>query len=184
MTRFFALAALILGIAGVAPWAASAAPVKALPANADLKASITGAAELQWGGDLSSALKQAGKDKQFVFIDFTGVTCTNCKLNEKTVFTKPEVKELLAKYVRVQLYTDEVPGEFYNKDPGDEKRESDAEANRKFQKVHFKTEQLPLYAIVRPASDEEFEVVATYDEGRINKVDAFVAFLKKALSKD
>jgi hypothetical protein len=164
----------------------SAAPLgktaEALPANPALKGEIKAAAELTWSGDLASALQVASEKKLPVFIDFTGVTCTNCKINETKVFTRPEVKELLDKYVRVQLYADTVPAEFYKQDPGEEQREKDAEANLKFQKERFETEQLPLYVIIRPATKNTFTPVAVYDEGRINKVDAFVEFLKKPLA--
>src|SRR5258707_4959070 len=94
---------------------------KPLPANADLKPVTIH--EQAWLGDLATALQQAAKEKKPVFIDFTGVTCLNCKINEKNVFPKPEVKELFAKFVRVQLYTDTVPEEFYKKAPEEAERE-------------------------------------------------------------
>lgn len=150
--------------------------------NADLKPVTVD--ELTWSGDLANALEQAAKEKKFVFIDFTGVTCTNCKVNEKTVFVKPEVKDLFKQYVRVQLYTDEIPKASYKEAPDDAKRETDAEANLKFQKAIFKTEQLPLYVVVKPVEGGQFKIVGTYDEGRISKVDKFLEFLKKPLKKE
>ncbi len=139
---------------------------------------------LTWTGDLAGALEQAAKEKKLVFIDFTGVTCTNCRINEKSVFVKPEVKDLFKQYVRVQLYTDEIPKGSYKEVPDDAKRETDAEVNQKFQKAVFKTEQLPLYVLVKPAEGGQFEIVSAYDEGRINKVDKFIEFLKKPLNKE
>ncbi len=135
---------------------------------------------LAWSGNLAAALEEASKQKSLVFIDFTGVTCTNCQINEKTVFVKEEVKDLFKKYVRVQLYTDVIPEAHYKAAPAEEKREQDAEVNQKFQKATFKTEQLPLYAIVKPVEGGQFEVVGVYDEGRINKLDKFVEFLGKS----
>jgi len=140
--------------------------------------------DLTWTGDLAAALEQAAKEKKLVFIDFTGVTCTNCRVNEKSVFVKPEVKNLFKQFVRVQLYTDEVPKGSYKEAPDDAKRETDAEVNQKFQKTVFKTEQLPLYVIVKPAGSGQFEIVGSYDEGRINKVDKFLEFLKAPLNKE
>ena len=58
--------------------------------------------------------KVALAEKKLVFVDFTGETCTNCKLNEKNVFPKPEVKDLLKKYTLVQLFTDKVPNKYYS----------------------------------------------------------------------
>lgn len=159
--------------------ASAAEKLKPPPASADLKAvTVDG---LAWSGDLSSALAEAAKDKKLVFIDFTGVTCTNCKINEKNVFPKPEVKDLFKKYVRVQLYTDTVPKGFYAKAEDDEKREKDATANLEFQKKAFGKEVLPLYVIVRPAEGGAFETVGVYDEGKINNVGKFVEFLSKPL---
>jgi len=67
-----------------------------------------GKADLAWGGDLKRAIEVARGADKLVFVDFTGKTCTNCKLNEDSVFSKPEFKELLKKYHLVQLYTDTV----------------------------------------------------------------------------
>lgn len=161
-----------------------AAPMKGkpLPANANLKPITVD--EMTWIGDLSVALEQAAKDKKLVFIDFTGVTCTNCKINEKNVFSKTEVKDLFKQFVRVQLYADTVPEAYYAKVPDEAQREKDAEANQGFQKKTFNTEQLPLYVIVKPAEGGSFEVVGVYDEGRINKVDQFLEFLKKPLKAE
>jgi thiol:disulfide interchange protein DsbD len=170
----------ILIIAAVASPAFAADKLKPLPANPNLKPVMVEG--LAWSGDLASALNDAAKDKKLVFIDFTGVTCTNCKINEKNVFTKPEVKDLFKKYVRVQLYTDEVPKSFYATAAEDDQREKDATANGEFQKKSFRAEQLPLYVIIRPTGDGNFETVGVYDEGKINKIDKFLEFLKKPLT--
>ncbi|MCX7700619.1 MAG: hypothetical protein N2039_07055, partial [Gemmataceae bacterium] len=42
-------------------------------------------------------LERTGR-RQFIFVDFTGVTCTNCKYNERTVFTRPDVREQLNEF--------------------------------------------------------------------------------------
>lgn len=84
----------------------------------------------------------------------------------------------------MQLYTDEIPKGSYKEAPDDAKRETDAEINLKFQKAIFKTEQLPLYVVVKPVEGGQFEIVGTYDEGRITKLDKFVEFLKKPLKKE
>src|SRR5262249_44542298 len=78
-----------------------------------------GKAELPWTGNLPRAITEVraqglgtGQAK-FIFVDFTGKTCTNCKLNEREVFSKPDIKALFKPFTLVQLYTDEVPDEFY-----------------------------------------------------------------------
>jgi thiol:disulfide interchange protein DsbD len=150
---------------------------KAPPANPALKSDHAGAAELNWLVDLAPALTAGKKSNQLVFIDFTGVTCTNCKINEKNVFPLADVKAALGKLTRVSLYCDTVPADLYKQDLELEKREDDADVNKKFQKLVFKTEQLPLYAIVKPLEGGEFEVVAVYKEGKINDAKAFLEFL-------
>jgi thiol:disulfide interchange protein len=130
---------------------------------------------LAWVGDLKEGLKQAEAEKKLVFLDFTAQTCTNCKYNERNVFIKPEVKELLSRYVLVHLYTDNVPPEYQPATTGDE--------NLKFQENEFKTAQLPLYAILKPKADGDYEVVGEpYKEGKINNVAGFARFLHDPLS--
>ncbi|MBX9578852.1 MAG: thioredoxin family protein, partial [Gemmataceae bacterium] len=132
------------------------------------------------GTDLPDALDRARRSGRPVFVDFTGVTCTNCKYNEATVFTRPEVRALLDRFEVVQLYTDEVPASGYAADPGAAAREAEAAANRDFQIAAFKDSALPLYAVLRPVGDK-VEVAGVYDEGKINDPARFAAFLKRAL---
>ena len=147
--------------------------------------------ELPWGSDLKAAVDQITKAKAsgvpvakpFIFIDFTGKTCTNCKLNENKVFPLPGVRSLLQQYTLVQMYTDEVPGTFYAKQPTDADRDREAAHNLQFQETMFGTQQLPLYVILDPQADGKVTVVGVYDEGVINDVTRFVEFLKKPLEK-
>jgi thiol:disulfide interchange protein len=129
-------------------------------------------ADPDWSGDLDKAVKRAQEEKKLVFVDFTGLTCTNCKLNEKDVFSKRDVKQLFNKYVLVQLFTDAVPPHYQGI--------RTAEQNKTLQHDLFKGDiQLPLYAIMRPVGDGKFEVVARYSEGLINDVEGFKDFLRK-----
>jgi len=142
---------------------------------------MVGRGELPWSADLRRALDDARARNGRVFIDFTGVTCTNCKLNEKEVFTKPEVKELLKQFTLVQLYTDTVPEGFYESAPGDTRQDLDAAINLKFEKQAFGEEQLPLYVILKPEAGRKVTVLGVYREGKINNVPGFVEFLKNGL---
>jgi thiol:disulfide interchange protein DsbD len=139
------------------------------------------AGDLPWSADLRGTLKDAQAKNRRVFVDFTGVTCTNCKLNEKNVFVKPEVQELFKQYSLVQMYTDTIPAVFYDADPGTERRNLDADANQEFENKAFGTEQLPLYVILKPEPNGKITVVGVYDEGKINNEPAFIEFLKKGL---
>jgi thiol:disulfide interchange protein DsbD len=143
---------------------------------------------LTWTADLRQAVEKARAEKKLVFVDFTGVTCVNCKLNERTVFGKPEFRELFEPYKRVQLYTDTVPEEFYPQSQRSRltlaQRDADALANLAFQKAVFGTEQLPLYAILRPLpaggdGPPKVQIVGVYAEGKINDEAAFAAFLSE-----
>ena len=139
--------------------------------------------EFAWSGDLKRAIEDARARGQPVFVDFTGVTCTNCKLNEHNIFPKPEVRELLKKYHLVQLYTDTVPPEFYESPPplGERNRHAQ-QANLPFEQKLFGTEQLPLYVILKPEpGGKAVRVAEVYDEGKINNEAAFIEFLKRPL---
>jgi thiol:disulfide interchange protein DsbD len=142
--------------------------------------------DLPWVGNLTKGLETAKKDGQLVFVDFTGITCTNCRLNERNVFSRSAVKQLLKQYTLVSLYTDKVPERLYPpqvqaelSDTG--RQRQDAAANLTFQRQQFNTEQLPLYVILQPQADGGFREVARYDEGRIIDQAAFIRFLQKPL---
>ena len=146
---------------------------------------------LSWGTDLKGEVdrivteKAAGRapERGLIFIDSTGVTCTNCALNENNVFPLPAVSEQLRKYAIVKLYTDEVPSYFYTTTPAKELRQAEAKANQDFQSSRFGTLQLPLYVILDPQADGRVVVKGVYDEGKINNVPRFVEFLTAPLAK-
>ena len=85
-----------------------------------------------------------------VFIDFTGVTCVNCKLNEKNVFPRSEVRRQLERFHLVQLYTDRVVDNLVPAGTTTEQKLRLAEGNAEFRDRVFGVNQLPLYAVVRP----------------------------------
>ena len=142
---------------------------------------------LAWSGDLKKTVDEArnaasrSADRQLIFVDFTGVTCKNCRINEQDVFIKDEIKDLFKKYRLVQLYTDTVPPQYYANGTSLNRQEADAAANLWFQKKAFGTEQLPLYVILEPQPGEQIRVLGVYPEGKINDVPAFMEFLRKPL---
>lgn len=89
-----------------------------------------------WLKDYDRALAQAKVEGKNVFVDFTGINCTNCRLMERNVFPKAEVKAELDKYVRVRLYTDRGTAE-------DDK-------NYALQKQLAKVDTLPVYVMLTP----------------------------------
>lgn len=91
---------------------------------------------LVWEKNYESALRTAKASGKNVFIDFTGIFCTNCRLIEKSVFTRPEVQHELEKFVLTQLYTDD--------------GSSENDANQKLEIQMAGVNTLPLYVVVSP----------------------------------
>jgi thiol:disulfide interchange protein DsbD len=139
---------------------------------------------LAWHKDYEKAWQEAvkGKEPRLIFIDFTGVTCSNCRKNENSVFPKPEVRAELAKYVRVQLYTDAVP------DPELEAR-GDAKLNDK-RRVAIGDNTNPYYVLFQPDRDAPFDKdgllkgrVVGSASGVIFDVPKFVQLLQRGLQE-
>lgn len=142
--------------------------------------------ELPWTGSLDKGLEQARTKRKLVFVDFTGKTCTNCKLNERSVFAQPEFKSLLEQYELVQLYTDVVPNRLYSPiervkfGNGTSQQQADAKKNLDFQRDRFDTEALPLYVILEPLPDGQYREIGR-QEGRITNQAAFAEFLLRPI---
>src|SRR5699024_7260046 len=125
--------------------------------------------KLVWLHNLDEALAEARRENKLVFVDFTGMLCTNCKLNERNVFTRPEVDAAFAPHVLLKLYTDFVP-EGVDQKP-------DAAGALQLRNQRFETSALPLYALVRPTGDG-YEILRKDEQGLISDVPGFVEFLK------
>lgn len=143
-------------------WGLAGRPIGALgtflpPAGYGGAASAATADSLPFLTDYAAALAQAKAEGKPLFVDFTGVTCTNCRWNEINVFPRKDVKAQLANYVRVQLYTDR---------PGDA-------ANQHLQLTKFGDVALPLYAVVNPQT----EAVEDKYAGTITSPADFTRFL-------
>jgi thiol:disulfide interchange protein len=143
--------------------------------------------DLPWIGDLQKGLAEARAKRKLVFVDFTGVTCNNCRLNERDVFPMPTIKELLRRFELVQLYTDKVPDKFYPPEvqatfgSGAGRQREDAQKNLEFQKKTFDTEELPLYVVLEPLENGTFKELGHYG-GRIYNQSNFAQFLQTALA--
>jgi hypothetical protein len=146
-----------------------------------------GGSKLAWYLDYERARAEALKDNKLIFIDFTGVNCQNCRANETSVFPLPAVKEQLAKFVRVQLYTDIVPKQGLSR----EQAEKEAEQNSTWQETTFHDSATPLYVVLQPdrrAAVEDGKLkgveLGRY-AGFIGKTDvsAFLDMMKNAESK-
>lgn len=121
-------------------------------------------AQLQWRlNDLPGALALARREHRRVFIDFTGYTCTNCRWMEANMFSRPEVKLAMDKFVLARLFTDG-DGEIY-------------ERQQNMQERQYGTIALPLYVVV----DADGKTITTF-AGLTRSPNAFLSFLAKGSS--
>ena len=116
---------------------------------------------LEWVNSLEEGFQLANEENRNIFIDFTGVTCTNCRWMETNIFKQESVEELMEQFVLVSLYTD--AGDNYL-----EKRE--------YQIDRFETAALPYYVIL----DKEDSIIAEFP-GMSRNVDDFIEFLESGL---
>ncbi|HWY86643.1 MAG TPA: cytochrome c biogenesis protein CcdA, partial [Gemmataceae bacterium] len=147
--------------------------------------------EIKATGNLAYAVAQAQEIRQRtgktqrIFLDFTGKVCTNCRINERNVFSKSEFQKLFQNYIVAQIYTDVVPADLYSPELrakfDDDSSRLDADAlqvNQIFEKKAFGTTQLPLYVVLEPQTDGKIAVLGPYGEGLINNEAAFAEFLR------
>jgi len=116
-----------------------------------------------WLDNLQEGLELAKASNKYVFLDFTGFTCTNCRWMEQNMFKSPEVQNLLNQMVKVKLFTD--------------RNEEPYLSNKKFQQEKFGSIELPLYVILKPTG----EVVATETFTRDHP--EFINFLKMGVNE-
>jgi thiol:disulfide interchange protein DsbD len=120
---------------------------------------------IAWGNDLAAGKLAAKAQGKLVFLDFTGVTCTNCRKVEKTIFVDRRFADALAsKAVPVRLYTDR---------QSPEEVKAGDEANRKLME-QLGSVTLPRYVLMSP------EGVALRSMGYdpSSGVQAFIDFLE------
>ena len=160
-----------------------------LPLDTKIQPGENQAGDPEWYRDYETAYKKAADTGKLLFIDFTGQNCANCRYNEKNVFTLPEVKQELSKYVRVQLYTDIVPDATLS--PAE--AEKLGAKNSDLRENTFNESSNPLYASIEPRGQSGPFVekngvtqLAGADRNRIRKgqiigsgVSDFVHFLRR-----
>jgi thiol:disulfide interchange protein DsbD len=121
------------------------------------------AKKLEWLAEYDLALAEAQRTGKPIFLDFTGYSCTNCRLMEKEMFTRQDVDSRLREYVLVKLWTDD---------------ETHGERHQQFQIERFGTVSLPYHVVL---------------DSRGNKIDAreytrdaadYVAFLQRGIEEN
>jgi len=107
------------------------------------------------------ALEKAKKTGKPIFLEFTGVTCTNCQVMKGTVLASPAVRALTSQFVFAELFTDRAVA-------GDEE-------NRKLLVDKFQGYALPFYVTLGPDGIERSRIL-----GKVSEAE-FLEFLKKGL---
>ncbi len=118
----------------------------------------------EWIESYDAALQKARAENKPVFLNFTGVTCTNCRWMEKNMFPDPLVKKELDRFILAELFTD--------RDTDEHRAEDERNAER--QTTRFGTAALPLYVIISP--DEK--PLAVFPSLTRDKQE-FIGFLQK-----
>ena len=119
---------------------------------------------LNWNNNLEDAFQIAQTQNKNIFIDFTGVTCTNCRWMETNIFDISSVENLMSEYILVSLYTD--AGEGYLE-------------KRAYQINRFETAALPYYVILSPND----KVLGEFP-GLTRDVERFKEFLRIGINNE
>ncbi|AIE88098.1 protein-disulfide reductase DsbD family protein [Fimbriimonas ginsengisoli] len=128
----------------------------------DLEAFLPPGASDGWSENYERSLQVAKRDNKPLLIDFTGVTCTNCRWMERNMFPRPEVAQELKNYVLTKLYTD---------------RPSD-KANQDLMLKLTQKVTMPIYVVMSPKGD-----VLRIFEGSTPDVQKYLKFLSPNPSK-
>lgn len=131
--------------------------------------------------DLNEARKYAKKVDKPLFVDFTGVTCANCREMEHYVWPNPKVTKLLnEKYVMVSLFVDsDIELDEPVKTEDGSTIESLGRKWQHYQKKHFGTISQPFYVAMDPNTMETL----TDPVGYTREVSEYVSFLETGLKR-
>jgi thiol:disulfide interchange protein DsbD len=129
---------------------------------------------LRYSLDYDHAVKVAQEHNLPMFLDFTGVNCTNCRQMERTVLSDESIRKTLGKMVRVQLFLDYIPG-----DVSAEESERLMARNEELSIRIFQGVSMPTYAVVSP----DGSVVLSRNASVERSVPVFAEFLNKGLQQ-
>lgn len=127
---------------------------------------------LKYTLDYVKAFDLAKAEGKPLFFDFTGVNCPNCRKMESQM-AQPENHALLENFVRVQLYTDAVPGVREGTEA-----ERILESNLAYQQNVFGDVSLPAYLIITP----DGRALKNLKGYRANKAE-FTRFLEQGMKE-
>lgn len=120
--------------------------------------------KLPWVLSYDSARSQAQAEKRLLFINFTGVTCINCREMENNVFPADRVKKELEQFTLAELFTD-------RDNPEDRK-------NAALREKLTGSASNPIYVVMDPTTEKVLQVY----QGAAPNHDEFINFLQKSRS--
>jgi thiol:disulfide interchange protein len=134
---------------------------------------------LQGYFDYEEALACAKEQGKPLLIDFVGHTCSNCKKMYSEIWSDPRVLQMLRnEFIIVALYTDDrtkLPEEEWITSTSDNKVKSTiGKKNQDLEITRFRSNALPLYAIVDANGNDLTKTYYTYDPD----VDKFLTWLE------
>ena len=135
--------------------------------------------DLEYALDLEKALKVAIAQKKPLFLDFTGVNCTNCRLMERGTLASKEIHDRLKDFVRVQVFMDKVPV-IKDRDEVSRLRKLNAMLGEQW----FGEVSMPSYAVVEatPDSLKDDSHILSRVSG-LTDVNTFAQFLDTGLAE-
>jgi thiol:disulfide interchange protein DsbD len=110
--------------------------------------------------DYETAFKRARQEHKRVLVTFTGYACTNCKWMKANMFPRPDIADVMNRFILLDLYTDG--------------SDADSVRNQELQERHFQTVAIPYYAVL----DADEKPVATFP-GLTKDPSEFAAFLQQ-----
>ena len=120
----------------------------------------------------NAAIRQhlSNSEKKPLFIDFTGVYCANCRVMERRVFPKKEVKEQLDKMVLTRLYVD--------------KKDSLSQAYARLQFERYNQATQPYYVVMNPENESTLADTGGYipkgfDKFLIRGMESYTSLLNQ-----
>ena len=134
--------------------------------------------------DYYEGMAYAKEHNMPVMLDFTGWACVNCRKMEEHVWTDPQVKELMKKYVLISLYVDdkeELPKDkqfdFKHRNGRVEYIKTIGDKWATFQEVNFSSASQPYYVLLSPNTELLSTPVQYVD------VETYKEWLKKGVNK-
>ena len=133
--------------------------------------------------DFEEGLEKAEKENKPIFIDVTGIACVNCREMEARVWSDPEVKSLMSKYVVVALTVDDrepLPEDKWIQDiETGEYYKRVGQASNYIATTLYKTQTQPTYVLLQPNGEILLNESRNYDLD----IPEFAKFLNEGLKE-